>query len=381
MDEIAVDGRPVALIFRSPLFNASEGFVQAQAAGLDRYQPIVLGLNDKGHVVPALRARIVLPPSASARWRMSWGDFSPVLARLRALSPRVVHAHFGPDGLRALPLARRLGVPLITSLRGYDVQLDNAALLRSGRLSWISYALRKPRLTRDGALFLAVSDALRTRAVARGFPEDRTSTHYNGVDLDRYRPDPLAVRERTILHVGRLVEKKGTQDLIRAFCRAAAAFPDARLLILGDGPLRPQLQAEAQALGYAERIRFAGHTPAEEVARQMRRAWLLAAPSRTARNGDGEGLPNVVVEAAATGLPVVATRHAGIPEAVTDGVTGFLVAEADEQRLGDALLRLLADPALQAGFGAAARRLAEERFDAQRQAVRLEAIYDRVSRR
>jgi glycosyltransferase involved in cell wall biosynthesis len=379
MDALALDDRPVALIFRSPLFNASEGFVQAQAASLERYQPVVLGLEDKGHVVPPLQRRLVFPPGPLARRRMACGDFGPVLDRLRPLAPRLVHAHFGPDGLRALPLARHLGVPLITSLRGYDVQLGDAALFRSGRLSWMAYALGKPRLARGGALFLAVSDALRARAIARGFPEERTLTHYNGVDLDRYRPDPSMQRGRTVLHVGRLVEKKGTLTLIRAFARAAAACPDARLLILGDGPLRPSLEREAAASGCGERIRFAGHTPADEVARQLQQAWLLAAPSETARNGDGEGLPNVVVEAAAAGLPVVATDHAGIPEAVIDGVTGLLVPEGDQQRLGDALLRLLGDPAMRAGIGAAARQRAETHFDARRQAARLETLYDRLS--
>jgi colanic acid/amylovoran biosynthesis glycosyltransferase len=381
MHALALDDRPVALIFRSPLFNASEGFVQAQAAGLQLYQPVVLGLEDKGHVTPALRGRTVLPAGRMAGWRMASGDFSPVLKPLSELRPRLVHAHFGPDGLRALPLARKLGLPLITSLRGYDVQLGDAVLIGSGRWSWMAYAMRKSRLMRDGALFLAVSDALRSRAVARGFPERRTVTHYNGVDLDRYRPDPQVRREPIVLHVGRLVEKKGTLDLIRAFARIAPAIPEAQLLILGDGPLRPRLEREARASGYGERIRFAGHRPADEVARQLGKAWLLAAPSVTARNGDAEGLPNVVVEAAAAGVPVVGTDHAGIPEAVADGVTGLLVPERSHEQLGEALLRVLCDPAMQAGFGLAARHLAEERFDARLQSVRLEALYDSVSGR
>jgi glycosyltransferase involved in cell wall biosynthesis len=379
MDTIELDHRPVALIFRSPLFNASEGFVQAQAAALVRYQPVVLGLEHKGHVIAPLHRRLLIPESRLSRWRMVCGDMTPVLHRVEALRPKLIHAHFGPDGLRALPLARALGLPLVTSLRGYDVHLGKSALIASGRWSWIAYALGQARLQRRGALFLAVSDALRRRALARGFPEERTLTHYNGVDLDRFRPDPYAVRERVVLHVARLVEKKGTLTLIRAFAGIAAAQPDARLEIYGDGPLRQQLEREAAALGLGERIAFCGHASADKVSARMRSASLHASPSCTAANGDGEGLPNVVVEAAASGLPVIATCHAGIPEAVRDGETGLLVPEASVGPLGEALLRLLGNAGMQRAFGRAAREMAVERFDAGAQARRLELLYDELS--
>ena len=193
-------------------------------------------------------------------------------------------------------------MPLITSLRGYDVTRSDAALLRSGRLSWMRYALGKKRLQREGALFLAVSDALRRQAIARGFPEERTLTHYNGVDLGRFRPGDAPGEPGLVLHVGRLVEKKGTAVLIEAL----AGLPDARLVVIGDGPLRGALERQA-----GPAVRFLGALPPDEVAQWMRRASVLAAPSLTAADGDAEGLPNVVVEAAASGLPVVATRPFG----------------------------------------------------------------------
>jgi glycosyltransferase involved in cell wall biosynthesis len=110
----------------------------------------------------------------------------------------------------------------------------------------------------------------------------------------------------------------------------------------------------------------------------MRRASLLAAPSVTARNGDAEGLPTVIVEAAACGLPVVSTRHSGIPEAVVDGETARLVPENDSQALAESIRLLLGSAQLRARMGAAGRRLAEEKFDLQRQTARLERIYDEV---
>jgi glycosyltransferase involved in cell wall biosynthesis len=294
-------------------------------------------------------------------------------AQLRAVRPALLHAHFGTDGLLVLPLARALGVPLITSLRGYDVSRSDGALLRSGRLSWMRYALGKKRLQHGGALFLAVSAALRDQAIARGYPEARTLTHYNGVDLDRFRPNETPTEPGLILHVGRLVEKKGTKVLIDALARIAGA----KLAIIGEGPLRKTLERQARELG--ERVCFLGELPADDVARWMRRASVLAAPSLTAVDGDAEGLPNVVVEAAASGLPVVGTRHSGIPEAIEEGVTGFLVPEGDAEALAARLAEVLTSESLRRDMGAAARRLAERKFSGQMLTERLESIYDEVA--
>jgi glycosyltransferase involved in cell wall biosynthesis len=366
---------PIAIIFRSAVFNGSERFIQDQAAALTRWRPLVVGLERKGEIVPRLHGAVV---AESAGERLAFrlrGRGGRIEAKLRAARPRLIHAHFGTDGLLVLPLARTLGVPLITSLRGYDVTRSDRALLGSGRLSWMRYALGKKRLQRSGALFLAVSDALRQQAIARGYPEARTLTHYNGVDLDRFRPDETPAEPALILHVGRLVEKKGTKVLIEAL--TANALAGARLAIIGDGPLRGALEQQARKLG--DRVRFLGALPSDEVARWMRRASVLAAPSVTAADGDAEGLPNVVVEAAASGLPVVGTMHSGIPEAIEDGVTGFLVPERDSGTLAAQLAIVLGSEQLRGDMGAAARRLAERKFDRRILTARLEATYDDVA--
>lgn len=366
------DDRPVAAIFRSPLFNASEGFIQTQAAALTRYQPLIVGLEDKGHVIPALEGRIVLAGSALERLAVRLGRVARMARRLEPHHPVLIHSHFATDGLLALPLADALGVPLVTTLHGYDVNRSRSSMLLSGRLSWQRYALFHRRLIQRGRLFLAVSDALRREALAQGYPPERTITHYLGVDLTRFaggEPEP-----GLILHVGRLVEKKGTAVLLEAIAR----LPEARLVIVGDGPLRKGLERRATALGLGGRVTFLGALPPAEVAAWMRRAWLLAAPSVTAKDGDAEGLPTVIVEAAASSLPAVGTDHAGIPEVIADGETGFLVPERDSAALADRIGALLASPDLRGRLGAAARALAERRFDSRVQAARLEALYDGV---
>ena len=363
------DERPVAAIFRAPLFNASETFVQTHALALRRYRPLLVGLEDKSNALPDLGDRLLV---ARHPLRLKLlGDAGEMAARLRPHRPALVHAHFATDGLLALPLAEALGVPLVTTLHGFDVSRSRAAMLRSGRLTWMRYALLRHRLQRQGALFVAVSDAIRRRALAEGFPEARTVTLHNGVDLSRFaagRPEP-----GLILHVGRLVEKKGTAVLLKAFGEIARRHPHARLVVIGDGPLRLRLEAAAPP-----GVRFTGALPPDGVASWLSRAAMLAAPSLTAGDGDAEGLPTVVLEAAAASVPAVVSDHSGLPEAVADGETGLVAPEGDVAALAGALDTLLASPETCARMGAAARRRAEELFDAAKQAAALEALYDRV---
>jgi glycosyltransferase involved in cell wall biosynthesis len=365
------DPRPVAAIFRSPLFNASETFVQTHAASLRRYRPLVVGLEGKGGAWPQLAGRLLVASRGEAAALKLLGRAAGLARRVAAERPRLVHAHFATDGLIALPLADALGVPLVTTLHGFDVTRGRGALLSSGRLTWMRYAVAGESLRRRGALFLAVSDAIRAKALAAGFPPERTVTHRNGVDLARFRAG-AAPEPGLVLHVGRLVEKKGTALLLEAM-----AGVDGRLVVIGDGPLRPQLERQAAALG--ERVRFLGSLPPAAVAEWMARSSVLAAPSVTARDGDSEGLPTVVAEAAAASLPVVVSDHSGLPEAVVEGETGFIVPEADAGALARALTDMLAFPEVRARMAHAARGLAEERFDAAKQAAGLERLYDRVT--
>ena len=366
-------GRRVA-VFRSPLFNPSETFVTGHVAGLRRYRPILVGLVGKGGEAPP-GVPVLLPRSPAERLSLTLAGRPGALGRrLEAEWPDLIHAHFGTDGLIALPLAERLGVPLITTLHGFEIGRRTLPMLRSGRLSWMRYALLRHRLMERGDRFIAVSDAVRARAVAAGYPANRTFTLRNGVDTAFFSPPEVPPESGPILHVGRLVEKKGTRLLLYAL----RAVPRGELVIVGDGPERRSLEALASRLGIAGRVRFLGEQPPEAVRDWMRRATLLAVPSLTARDGDSEGLPTVICEAAATGLPVVASIHSGIPEAVIDRKTGVMVLEGDVDGLAAAIAALLRNPRLRERLSKASRSLAEDRFSRSRQLARLEAHYDSV---
>jgi glycosyltransferase involved in cell wall biosynthesis len=366
--------REVAII-RHNLFKISEPFITAQAFALRRYQPIFLGRLRQGEIPPGADALAISDTGPAwplrAAAQMLGRSPAPFLKLLGARRPALLHAHFGIEGAQALPLARRLGVPLITTFHGFDATLSTAALLSSP--AWAYYPLFRRQLAAQGAMFLCASGFIRGRLLAMGFPAARTRTHYIGVDCRQITPRDAAEVRQIILHVARLVEVKGTLHLLRAF---AVLGGQAELVIIGDGPLRKSLAAEAVSLGIAERVRFLGALSQAEVLAWMRKAAMLVLPSVRTGTGRIEGLGMVSLEAAATGVPVVGSDIGGIPEAVIDGQTGFLVPERDAEGLALKIGMLLADRPLRLAMGIAARRLVEQKFDLVTQTRGLETLYD-----
>jgi glycosyltransferase involved in cell wall biosynthesis len=209
-----------------------------------------------------------------------------------------------------------------------------------------------------------------------GFPRNRIVTHYTGIDVTKISPNFQPKKSNLILQVARLVEKKGTEYLIEAFRKIAVHDKNCSLVIIGDGPLRKNLIRKVSSYGLQDRITFLGARPHQEVLDLMQKAFVLVQPSVTARSGDSEGLGIVFLEAAASGIPVIGTQHGGIPEAVVDGITGFLVPERDADALAEKLLVLLSDKSLQEKMGRAGRKMVEEKFDIRRQTEKLERIYE-----
>jgi colanic acid/amylovoran biosynthesis glycosyltransferase len=367
-----------ALIFRLQMFKPSEPFITAQGGALREFAPVYLGRNRFGAAPDAANHALEDLPA----WQMPqilWnaatrrpGAFIKLLERRPA---RLVHAHFGPDAVYALKLARALSVPLVTTFHGFDATVSAAAMLRSRSPYLANYVMHRKQLARGGAMFLAVSRHIHAKLLALEFPPANTRLHYIGVDTRAITPPLVRAATPRILHVARLVEKKGTSYLIQAFAHIAAHHPRLELVIIGDGPLRGVLEAQAAASGFGARIKFLGSQPNQVVLRHMQEAALFALPSVTSASGDTEGLPISILEAAASGLAVIATTHGGIPEAVQDGVTGILVPVRDDEALAAALETLASDEAARLRMGQAARTLIERDFNLASQTSILEQIY------
>jgi glycosyltransferase involved in cell wall biosynthesis len=285
-----------------------------------------------------------------------------------------MHAHFGMDAVYAMPLARELGIPCLTTLHGLDTTMRRSQWFRHLNAPAQYYGLLRGRLASRGDLFICVSEHIRSVAERIGVPAERTVTHYIGIDTDDVVPAPFP-REPVVAHVARLVESKGTADLLRAFAILAPAFPDWKVEIIGDGPERARLLALSAALGVEDMVEFRGERRHDEALLLMRRASVLCLPSVTARTGNQEGLGIVLLEAAAAGTPVVATDHGGIPEVVIDGVTGLLAPERSPDELAERLRALMSSESLAARLGRAARARVETVFDIRRQTRVLEGIY------
>lgn len=293
----------------------------------------------------------------------------------------MIHAHFGIEGVYALPIAKNLGIPLITTFHGFDATLSVKSLLASGKPSWINYLIYRRKLAVEGELFLCVSEFIRQRLIALGFPEKRTLVHYIGMDVQKITPKLVKPGGLKLIHVARLVAKKGTEYLIKAFAVVASEFPDLELTIIGEGELRSHLERLVGSLGLGSRVFFAGALPHKEVLKHIQTSTALILPSVTAVSGDAEGLPMVLLEAYASGIPVIGTHHAGIPEAVVDGKTGYLVPERDVSALASRIRDMMSDSEMRRYMGIHARKLVEDRFDIRKQTEKLETIYDRMVNR
>jgi glycosyltransferase involved in cell wall biosynthesis len=277
------------------------------------------------------------------------------------------------DATHVMPLAHALKVPLIVTFHGWDATVREEVFRRRS-LALNLYVRRLPQLAINAALVLCVSEFIRRKVLAKGFPVDKTIVHYTGIDLKKFVPDPSVKRQPVVLFVGRLVEKKGCEYLIRAMEKVQKNIEGAELVVIGDGPLRRQLELEASARLRA--FRFLGGCGSEVVREWMNKASVFSTPSVVARSGDAEGFGMVFAEAQAMGLPVASFASGGIPEAVEHGVTGMLAPERDVDALANNLL--LTNQAMWQRFSDAGQERVKRLFDLHKQTAKLEAIYQEV---
>jgi glycosyltransferase involved in cell wall biosynthesis len=240
---------------------------------------------------------------------------------------KLVHAHFGPSGLEILPLVKELGIPLLVTFHGYD----------ASRLLQNKKYVKQLKELFDYAYIITVSKNMRDRLIQYGADPSRIKVHYIGAPLqDFVFHNRKALNEKAknsemikFLQVSNFVEKKGHKYTIKAFKEFLGVYPNSRLILAGDGPLRNSMEGLCNELNLNNHVQFIGKVTKPEVIKLMKEADVFLHHSVTAENGDQEGIPTVLMEAMGTGLTVISTYHSGIPELIIDGYNGFLVHEKD----------------------------------------------------
>lgn len=278
----------------------------------------------------------------------------------------LLHAHHGQLGVLLLPFKEDTNLPLVTSIRGRDATLANQP---------IGYLENMKMLFEQGERFFPVCKYLADRIRAWGCPSEKIRVLYGGVDLSQFKyRTPNIGGSQNILSIGRLVEKKGHHILMQAFRKIKDKFPNATLTIIGTGEMEEYLKSLANQLNLGNSFRLVNHLPKDKVREYLTHADLFCAASLEASNGDVEGIPNTLKEAMATGVPVISTNHAGIPELISPNKDGILVQENNPDQLAHALDYMLTNRGLWPVYSLAARRKVEQYFDLNQQ-LRLQAKY------
>jgi glycosyltransferase involved in cell wall biosynthesis len=360
--------------------------VRAAVRVLPALGPGSRGLLVRAHMGSLLRHPIryvrTLAFAKSRKSESAWSKFllaAWVAREARARGIDHLHAHFASGPARQAKLASMLsGIPFSFTAHAKD-------LYWSGHRHEERHKLKK-RL-RLAAFVVAISEQNRRFLENLGFhvPRRKVMTIHNGIDVEAwpYRrtsgrpilPHSNGDARPLVLAVGRLVEKKGFHVLIEALAQLRERGIAVRAWIAGDGPEKDRLKGLIRGLGLGETVRLLGSVPQDRLIAMFDQAHVLAQPCVVAADGDQDGIPTVLLEAMAVGLPVVTTDLSGIPEAVRDGVSGLTVPSGDVETFADAIARVIADDALAARLAAQARQTIEERFDLHRSARDLVQLF------
>lgn len=298
------------------------------------------------------------------------GEYQMLASLLERRGADLMHIYFGHTGVHLLPFIEQWDKPCVVSFHGADV---------AAKADVVDYPKKLRRMFEAVPLILARSQSLADRLVQLGCPPERLRINRTGVPLDDFpyvRRKPPRNGQWRFLQACRLIPKKGVATSIRAFAILHKQFPNAELIIAGKGPLQPQLEALASQLHILDKVHFCGFLPQEELTDLYATSHLFLHPSETTADQNQEGIPNSILEAMATGLTVVATRHGGIPEAVEHGRTGLLVDEGDFVALADAVASVLSEPKRCCEMGRLASESVAANFEQGEQIRQLESHYN-----
>jgi glycosyltransferase involved in cell wall biosynthesis len=297
------------------------------------------------------------------------GEYDAIRRILIRRDPDLIHVYFGNTGVHLLPLLSKWDRAWVVSFHGMDVQR---------RPKEKGYDRKLAEVLQLAPLVLVRSQSLARRLQELGCSPDKIRLNRTGIPLQNFpwveRSVPLDGQWQ-LVQACRLVEKKGLLTTLGAFRKFIADYPKARLVIAGEGPMKDGLVRRIDELTLGNQVTLTGFLKQDDLRRVYAESHIFIHPSELAPDSNQEGIPNSMLEAMASGLPVVATRHGGIPEAVQEGLDGLLVPERDEPALCEALLKLTSQPDLWRQMGKQASRSVAENFEQGQQIVRLEAAY------
>jgi colanic acid/amylovoran biosynthesis glycosyltransferase len=356
--------------------------IYRQIVSLRRVQPIVITQKrEKADLFPFDRLTIVKKPAThflrriwhkqlrDEPWRISQGELAALTRLLNIEDAQLLHIYFGHIAVHLLPLIRSWPRPSIVSFHGADVMVDmNKPAYRQATTEMLSGVRR----------VLVRSESLRRAVMRLGCDERKIEILRTGIPLDQFPFRERAVPrngEWRLVQACRLIEKKGLPVTLRAFAIFKKQYPRAILEIAGEGPLLPSLKKLAAELDLADSVRFLGFLSQEALRELFYQSHIFLHPSETGSDGNQEGVPNSMLEAMATGLPVFATKHGGIPEAIESGVSGVLVPEGDFAELAGKLLKVVKNTESLGGVALAGSNRVAREFDQTNQVRRLEEIY------
>jgi colanic acid/amylovoran biosynthesis glycosyltransferase len=302
-------------------------------------------------------------------WQISARELRALTNVLEKRNAQLLHIYFGQIAVHLLPLIRAWQKPSIVSFHGADVMVD---------MHKPAYREATRQMLEAVKLVLVRSESLRRAVVDLSCDEKKIEVQHTGIPLNEF---PFRERaapqngEWRFVQAGRLIEKKGLLVTLRAFASFQKRYPNANLTIAGEGPLLGQLQGLARDLKIDNHVSFTGFISQKRLRDLYYASHIFLHPSETGPDGNQEGIPNSMLEAMATGLPVFATQHGGIPEAIENGVSGVLVPERDHEELARALLDAVQDRDFLLPLASNGAEVVRKKFDLNEQARRLEDVY------
>ncbi|MBN2724360.1 MAG: glycosyltransferase [Deltaproteobacteria bacterium] len=375
------ENRKIA-VFRNNFLPLSETFIHTQMKAHKKYTPVVFCNNRLNSEVfpdhefisvsqsdsrnnPKKLFYLLTAYSHNFHKSFKKSDFS------------LIHAHFGHNGVYALPYSKKYNLPLIVSVHGHDVStLLSAEQYFPG--NWL-YSAGRRELFRHAALFLCAGKELCELLEEAGCPRGKIRLHHMGVDTDLFTPSESFKKDPpVIIMVGRLVYKKGFEYGIRAVSDVIKSGIDCRLEIIGDGQLRKNLEKSVKENGISRYVNFTGFLTPKEVLEKIKNSRILLAPSVVAPNFDRDSGLIVAKEALSCGIPVIGSCHGGLPEIIRTGETGFITPERDHRLMAEYIKTLLKNSELSAKMSLAARTDMKERYSSTVLNTALENIYDSI---